>query len=74
MHFIVVVAGWPGPWGSERDRGMKAGGCCSKGMCDRSMWRVKLAGHMHDYAVAARRPHGIMEVEGEFGAAKGRHK
>jgi len=38
------------------------------------MWRVKLAGHMHDYAVAAGRPHGIMEVEGEFGAAKGRHK
>lgn len=29
---------------------------------------VKLAGHMHDYAVAARRPHGIMG--GEFGAAK----
>ena len=40
----------------------------------KSVGRVKLGGHMHDYAVAARRPHGIMEVEGEFGAAKGRHK
>lgn len=80
VHFIVVVAGGMA-WGSEQakrarprhegrwlllERDVRSEHVAARKSVGVPR-RVKLAGHMHDYAVAARRPHGIME--GEFGAA-----